>query len=594
MGLKEDQRFHLTDEDSLSLSVVPEDMLSDTHNDMNDKSVNAIPSLYGDIPPVRRKQDQLTNDSQITLSSLSVLLKDFRKEIIEMVKQELNKHYDVRIHRLSQSSVNVISIDSSCNSIEGQERTLGDSITSVVHIAPQANHNLIKSFGKGKENPRHPLMEKIVQITPNPIQSTFANQAESVHSFIEEGAEKARSPTPDSVVKKELMKWHFRLGHANPKTIISTLRQQGIKIGEMSKQVKSLINDCPTCIKSKSKRKSVKKITANPSMVALEPMDVWSVDLIGPFSKVINGEHLNLSTIGGHSYCMVILDNASRYCMVELLHRKSDASAALMKIICRKQKLFGRKLKRLHCDGGGEFNNNRLEDFLSQEGIEITNTCADSSEHNGLVERMNQKLETDSRTLIHQAKGPVELWGNAIFHSAVLHNNSASQALNGKTPFNVFHQSSIHQQYSVPVDELKVFGCDVSINHSDNENLREKAIYLGYSRIHKSHHLLMCDSLTERYEYDENVIIDETSFSNLSSVKDNIFRLAERRHGENSPEDTQWEVIRLINSRIFRGKQQYLVQWKRYQYPTWESAQYLLEDCPQSVEEYHNERKTFK
>jgi len=339
-------------------------------------------------------------------------------------------------------------------------------------------------------------------------------------------------------------------------------------------------------------------------MKAILPMDCWSADLIGPFSKIhpISGERINLSTPGGHSYCVIVIDHASRYCMGELLHKKSDATDVIMKMIHQKQNQLGVKLKRFHCDGGGEFNNKRFETFLSEEGIELTNTTADTSEHNGISEIINQILEINSRTLIHQVKGPVELWGYAILHSILLHNHRAIKVLDGDSPLLRFHllsstdrnETEMKSFTALKFKELRVFGCDAFVNIPESKRGKfdirvSNGIYIGYSRRHNAHRILMCDTLTERFE--RSVTFNEETFHHLHSIHDELERKSERLLGEVSSDQIEWEVERLVNDQKIHGKQYYLVKWKGFKHPTWQLEKTLLEDCPDIVKSYQAEKK---
>ncbi len=320
-------------------------------------------------------------------------------------------------------------------------------------------------------------------------------------------------------------------------------------------------------------------------------MDCWSADLIGPFTKVVDDERIDLSTLHGHSYCLVVVDNHSRYCMVELLHKKSEATDALIKLIRLKHNQLGKKLRQFHCDGGGEFNNKRLGNFLSQEGIKHTCTVAGTSEHNGIVERMNQKLETMARCFITHSNGPVELWGYAIHHSSLLHNHSANKQLQGKTPIQVFEGNN---SSALNLESLGVFGCDAYVNISPTnpgkfDPRAAEGIYLGYSPKHNAHRILMLENLEEKIA--RSVKFNEDSFKHLADNKGRIVRKSELNFSSVSPSEKYYEVSRIVNERKLRGKQQYLVKWKRYETPTWESADKLLQDCPDVVQSYLDERK---
>ncbi|MGZ9927898.1 hypothetical protein ACXYTC_23095, partial [Escherichia coli] len=80
-------------------------------------------------------------------------------------------------------------------------------------------------------------------------------------------------------------------------------------------------------------------------------MECWHVDLIGPLSSIEEGKRLHLPSIDGKVYILLIVDEFSRYVMVQAIQRKSDATQALIDAIKRKQTSTGQVLKRMHSDG---------------------------------------------------------------------------------------------------------------------------------------------------------------------------------------------------------------------------------------------------
>ncbi|MGZ8925638.1 MAG: integrase catalytic domain-containing protein, partial [Nitrososphaeraceae archaeon] len=87
-------------------------------------------------------------------------------------------------------------------------------------------------------------------------------------------------------------------------------------------------------------------------------MDCWHVDLIGPLSEVNkDGKRIHLPSLQGKIYILVIVDEYSRYVMVEPIQQKSDATESIISYIKQQQNATRLVLKRLHSDGGSEFNN---------------------------------------------------------------------------------------------------------------------------------------------------------------------------------------------------------------------------------------------
>ena len=60
-------------------------------------------------------------------------------------------------------------------------------------------------------------------------------------------------------------------------------------------------------------------------------------------------------------YCLVIVDDYSRYTWVFFLHDKSEVASCFKKFAKRAQNEFEVKLKKIRSDNGKEFDNTNIE-----------------------------------------------------------------------------------------------------------------------------------------------------------------------------------------------------------------------------------------
>lgn len=83
-------------------------------------------------------------------------------------------------------------------------------------------------------------------------------------------------------------------------------------------------------------------------------------DVCGPMSEV---------SLGGASYYVSFIDDATSYRVVYFIKQKSDVTdrfIAFEKLINNK---FGRTMKTLRSDNGKEYVNRRLQEYLEKRGI---------------------------------------------------------------------------------------------------------------------------------------------------------------------------------------------------------------------------------
>jgi hypothetical protein len=82
------------------------------------------------------------------------------------------------------------------------------------------------------------------------------------------------------------------------------------------------------------------------------------MDLFGPIAYI---------SIGGSRYCLVIVDDCSRFTRVFFLQDKFQTQETLKGFLRRAQNEFGLMIKKIRSDNGTEFKNSQIEDFLEEE-----------------------------------------------------------------------------------------------------------------------------------------------------------------------------------------------------------------------------------
>jgi transposase InsO family protein len=116
-------------------------------------------------------------------------------------------------------------------------------------------------------------------------------------------------------------------------------------------------------------------------MTTDRPLELLHVDLIGPITYI---------SIGGSNYCLVIVDDYSRFTWVFFLQEKSQTQETLKIFLRQAQNEFGLRIKKIRSDNETEFKNSQIEGFLGEEGIkhEFSSPC--TPQQNGVVERKNK------------------------------------------------------------------------------------------------------------------------------------------------------------------------------------------------------------
>jgi transposase InsO family protein len=126
----------------------------------------------------------------------------------------------------------------------------------------------------------------------------------------------------------------------------------------------------------------VKKVGAHHPhknvMTTERSLELLHIDLFSPIPFI---------SIDGSKYCLVILDDYSRFTWVFFLQEKSETQGTLKRFLRHPQKEFGLKIKKIRSDNGTEFKNSQIEGFLKENGIKHEFYSPYTLQQNNVVER---------------------------------------------------------------------------------------------------------------------------------------------------------------------------------------------------------------
>jgi transposase InsO family protein len=140
-------------------------------------------------------------------------------------------------------------------------------------------------------------------------------------------------------------------------------------------------------------------------MMTERPLELLHMDLFGPIAYI---------SISGSKYCLVIMDDYSRFTWVFFLQEKSQTQEILKRLLRRAQNEFGLRIKKIRSDNRTEFKNSQIEGFLEEEGIKHEFSSPYTPQQNGVVERKNRTLLDMAKTMLDEYKTPDRFWAEAI------------------------------------------------------------------------------------------------------------------------------------------------------------------------------------
>lgn len=331
--------------------------------------------------------------------------------------------------------------------------------------------------------------------------------------------------------------WHKRLGHAS-KGKLSRVNFFKSNSVELSNEI------CDSCAKAKLARTPfpISMIRSNV-IFDLIHCDIWGGYRIPSYTKA--------------NYFLTIVDDFSRAVWVFLIKHKSDASKCLVNFYKMVEVQFGKQIKKVRCDNGGEFTSNTMIEFYNKNGILLETTCPHTPQQNGVVERKHRHLLETARALRFEANLPKRFWGECILTAAYIINRLPSKVIKNKTPYEIVWNQT--PEYS----HMKVFGCLVYFKNTNmkGDKFEEKGkpgVFLGYptgtkgykvydienKRITVSRDVLFCE---ESFPF-KNIKIDE-NYNDEHHVKNQDCLCHERHTSAQTTEPTNSEDQQAHNSK---------------------------------------------
>ena len=286
--------------------------------------------------------------------------------------------------------------------------------------------------------------------------------------------------------------WHRRLAHVNMRTL-QRLHSEGHILG---------INDvsfakdrvCRACIEGKmheTPHKALNQITTERCLELLH------MDLFGPPSH---------DSLGGKKYCLVIVDDFSRYTWVFFFKYKSETQQTVIDFANEVQRKHNATILSIRSDNGTEFKNYTLDEFLSDEGIKHQYSTPYTPQQNGVAERKNRTLMDAARSMLAEFKSPYNFWAEAISTACHATNRLYLRKNKNKTPYELLTGKKPNVSY------FRVFGCKCyilkkGVRLSKFESKAQEGIFVGYSN--QSHAYRVYNKANGRVEETSNVKFDE-------------------------------------------------------------------------------------
>nr|GEZ73673.1 hypothetical protein [Tanacetum cinerariifolium] len=264
------------------------------------------------------------------------------------------------------------------------------------------------------------------------------------------------------------------------------LQDKGIVISELKKLIeklkgksvdtkfeKSSVIRQPNAFKSQRPSVLGKPTTFSNSFIVSVLLVSWGKPSESLFT-------LNLPSINGKRYVLVIVDDYSRYTWTHFLRSKDETPEVFIDFLRLVQRGLQAQVRVVRTDKGTEFLNQTLHAYFAAEGILHQMSVARTPEQNGVVERRNRTLVEAARTMLSVSKVPLFFWAEAIATACFTQNRSLVIPRHEKTPYHIIND----QKSSVKFFHIFSSLCYIVRDGGNLDKMKEKGnecIFVRYS-----------------------------------------------------------------------------------------------------------------
>jgi hypothetical protein len=215
---------------------------------------------------------------------------------------------------------------------------------------------------------------------------------------------------------------HRRMGHISPETACKMV-QKGFVAGVRLDTSSGTPSFCESCVYTKVTRKSVQKEREGTRATDLGDeicSDIWGPALV--------------ETIRSHRYYISFINDMSCLIHISLLCKKSETPHAYKEFEARLQTKYGKGIKCLNSDHGGDYMGKAFTLHLKEQGTYQKLNVHNTPQHAGVLEHFNRTALKKVCAMLHSSGLPRSLWGEALSYAIWVINCMTTQALNNMTP----------------------------------------------------------------------------------------------------------------------------------------------------------------
>ena len=229
----------------------------------------------------------------------------------------------------------------------------------------------------------------------------------------------SNNEAPVSAFNASITDWHRRLAHPSDQTLKYLLSSNAFSCNN-----RDIYHICSSC----QFGKQIKLPFAHSNTIVDHPFDIIHSDLwTSP-----------VQSVSGIKYYVLFLDHHSHFLWVYPMRYKHETFSKYLHSAYYVKTQFGKEIKALQCDNGGEFNNSQFHAYFADKGTTFRFSCPHTSQQNGKSERMIRTINNAMRSHL-----PSSFWVEALHTAVHILNLLLSKVIQNRVPFLVLFKKPI-------------------------------------------------------------------------------------------------------------------------------------------------------
>lgn len=318
-------------------------------------------------------------------------------------------------------------------------------------------------------------------------------------------------------VNDNLLEWHSKMGHQDIEQVKNILKRSDINVSPDSSE-----STCEDCLKGKLHKQPfpISEVRGQ------RPGEILHMDLCGP---------MEVGSLGGAYYYLLIKDDYSRFRTVFFLSHKSETVKCVQKFLKYVINNLGYKVKIIRSDKGKEFINQQMKSLLDNLGIIHQTSVAYTPEQNGCAEREMRTITECARTMLLSSGLHKGLWAEAVNTAVYILNRTGKSRVINKTPYELWHNKDLFD-----IKKLQTFGSKVAVLVPNQRRLKWDAksktgFFVGFGETTKGYRVFLPEENDVQIKR-EVVFLKETKVSTETTEREDI---------EYVSEESEWPVEHL-------------------------------------------------